>query len=150
MIPFPHPVNPVKKSRRSLIGRWIWNLLISVDQLGNTISFGDPDETISSRIGRIKRAYGGHIPWYRPVAKSLDWALEIIQRRHCLRSIERGEGENGIIDKPGQLKPRQGPQLPPREAISKKGHRYPISPLRRECNGMRARCNGIPKQEVSP
>lgn len=38
--------------------RYIWNLLISIDQLVNTITGGDPDETISSRCG--KKARQGH------------------------------------------------------------------------------------------
>jgi hypothetical protein len=42
-------------------------LLIAVDQLGNTLFGGEPDETISSRIGRgIVGASGNilsRIPW---------------------------------------------------------------------------------------
>lgn len=33
------------------IGKWIWNVLISVDQLGNAVAGGDPDITISARVG---------------------------------------------------------------------------------------------------
>lgn len=37
--------------------KYIWNLLIAIDQLFNTILGGDPDETMSSRMGKaiIKR-----------------------------------------------------------------------------------------------
>ena len=39
----------------NLASRYLWNVLLSLDQLGNSLLGGDPDETISSRVGRIKR-----------------------------------------------------------------------------------------------
>jgi len=35
-----------------MIGKYLLNILISIDQLGNTFAGGDPDETISSRLGK--------------------------------------------------------------------------------------------------
>lgn len=35
-----------------MVKKYIWNLLISIDQLCNTILGGDPDETMSSRMGK--------------------------------------------------------------------------------------------------
>jgi hypothetical protein len=32
--------------------RYIWNLLIALDQLLNTILNGQPDETLSSKMGK--------------------------------------------------------------------------------------------------
>lgn len=32
--------------------QYFFNILIALDQLANTLFFGDPDETISSRLGR--------------------------------------------------------------------------------------------------
>ena len=63
---------------------------------------GDPDETISSRIGRIKRKHGGKIPLTRPVSRCLDWALDKIDKDHCINSIEEDEGCDGIVDKPNK------------------------------------------------
>ena len=37
-------------------------MLVGVDQLGSAITGGDPDETISSRLGKRKRDFGGEIP----------------------------------------------------------------------------------------
>ncbi len=34
------------------IKQYIWKVLLALDQLGNTILLGDPDETISSRLGK--------------------------------------------------------------------------------------------------
>ena len=47
-------MNPLKSG--SKIGRYFWNILISIDQLVNTLFGGDPDETISSRLGKWERA----------------------------------------------------------------------------------------------
>ncbi|MDC3412513.1 hypothetical protein [Terrihalobacillus insolitus] len=39
-----------------MVKRYFWNLLISIDQLVNTILGGYPDETLSSRMGKhLKR-----------------------------------------------------------------------------------------------
>ena len=75
--------------------RWIWNVLIAVDQLGNAASGGDPDETISSRLGKTKRANGGsvHPRAWLGVARPLDWLLEKIDPGHALGAIEEDEGE---------------------------------------------------------
>ena len=34
--------------------KYIWNMLIAFDQFVNAIFGGDPDETISSRVGKHK------------------------------------------------------------------------------------------------
>ena len=36
----------------ALIRKYLRNLLVAIDQLLNTILGGDPDETISSRLGK--------------------------------------------------------------------------------------------------
>jgi len=66
--------------------RYIWNLLISIDQLCNTILGGYPDETMSSRMGKH-------------VAKNDNWIscficnlLNKIDKDHCKKSIEEDEG----------------------------------------------------------
>ena len=82
-----------------MIGKWLLNILISIDQLGNTIAGGDPDETISSRLGKMKVKHGGRIPWTRPVSKIIDWGLDKIDPNHSIDAIEQDEGENAILDK---------------------------------------------------
>jgi len=80
--------------------RYLLNLLVALDQLANSLLAGDPDETISSRLGRIKRAHGGQVPLSRPVAKALDTCLNILDPGHSLSSIEPDEGSNGLVDIP--------------------------------------------------
>jgi len=82
-----------------MIGKWLLNILISIDQLGNTIAGGDPDETISSRLGKMKIKHGGKIPWYRPLSKVVDWGLDKIDPNHSIDAIEKDEGKDAIVDK---------------------------------------------------
>jgi len=91
----------IKRAGR-LAGRWVLNVLISLDQLGNSILGGDPDETISSRLGRIKEKWGGAIPKTRPVAWVTDWVLDQIDEDHTLEAIEIDEGWDGLRDRPGE------------------------------------------------
>jgi len=58
-----------------------FNWLISLDQLGNTLSFGNPDETISSRAGRCA-GKGGNRPCYW-----LYRLLHVLDKNHCEKSI---------------------------------------------------------------
>ena len=81
-----------------MIGKYFLNFLISIDQLGNTICGGDPDETISSRLGKIKVKHGGKIPWKKPLAKIIDWGLDKIDPGHSIDAIEKDEGDDALIE----------------------------------------------------
>ena len=69
------------------IKRYFWNILISIDQLFNTLFNGDPDETISSRIG--KKVRDGKKGWRYSLCKVLHW----VDKGHCEKSIEEDEGK---------------------------------------------------------
>ena len=83
------------------VKRYILNIILSLDQMGNSILFGDPDETISSRIGRIKVKWGGQIPRWRFFTRWTDWVLNRIDPGHSIDAIEPDEGKDGLVDKPG-------------------------------------------------
>jgi len=69
-----------------ILGKYLLNILISIDQLINTLAGGDPDETISSRLGKFyKNSF---------LVKILNW----IDSNHCKDSIEEDEGKDRIID----------------------------------------------------
>lgn len=70
------------------LGRYILNILIAIDQLGNALAFGDPDETISSRCA--KAAYGSG--WWR-----LGRLIEAVDPGHLARTIERDEGKDRLL-----------------------------------------------------
>lgn len=67
----------------------MWNILIAVDQLGNAIMFGDPDETISSRCAKHLE----HDDGWGWLARFLDK----IDPGHSRDSIERDEGEDSLL-----------------------------------------------------
>jgi len=64
--------------------KYFWNILISIDQLANTVAGGDPDETISSRVG--KRRHNCRFCYW--LCRALHW----IDPHHCDKSIELDEG----------------------------------------------------------
>jgi len=68
--------------------KYIFNILISIDQLANTVTLGDPDETISSRIAK-KRARCRFCAWLCHLLNKLD-------KGHCDESIEVDEGKNAL------------------------------------------------------
>lgn len=73
---------------RSVLVRYIWNVLIAIDQLGNALAGGDPDETLSSRAA--KASYGSG--WWR-----LGRILEAIDPGHLKASVEHDEGKDAVF-----------------------------------------------------
>ena len=71
------------------VGLWLRNILVGLDQFANAIIGGDPDETISSRIG--KRRHRCHL------CAALCWLLDKLGRRHCAKSIEVDEGDRELF-----------------------------------------------------
>ena len=76
-----------------MLGRYLWNVLIAIDQLANAILAGDPDETISGRMGRWY-AVGG---WRQRVAKPVRWLLNKIHKGHTEKAIEPDEGKDDLF-----------------------------------------------------
>lgn len=81
---------------------YLWNILLWIDQGGNvwagpllnrlhkTDLYGDPDEVISSVLGKLQQA--GQDTRLR---RFVDWcALKLVgQHNHCQESIEADEGK---------------------------------------------------------
>ncbi len=62
---------------------YAYNVMVATSQLANTVLFfGDPDESISGRIGKsiVAGGWAAHVPWPG------------FMRRHWLGSIEQAEG----------------------------------------------------------
>jgi hypothetical protein len=75
-----------------MIKRYIWNVLIWIDQGVNCVIFlGDPDETISSRAGKYAANRRGWIPC------QLCKFLNLFEKDHCVRSIETDEGSRNLF-----------------------------------------------------
>ena len=82
----------------SLISRYFWNILVSVDQLVNTLCGGDPDETISSRLGKWALAGKNHTGIRKVVYQIVNAIVELFERNHFQKSIETDEGSKKVID----------------------------------------------------
>lgn len=67
--------------------KYVLNVLIAVDQFANALAGGDPDETISSRLGKHHKnsVFGKFVN-----------LLFFWQKNHIAESIEADEGGNAI------------------------------------------------------
>ena len=76
-----------------MIKKYIKNILISIDQLVNTLFGGDPDMTISARLGRNYRG-----TW---MERFVDWMFSWQNRPdgHCENADwwESDEGKDAVI-----------------------------------------------------
>lgn len=77
-------------SGRSRVSQYIHNLLIAIDQFANTICGGDPDETISSRLGKAQ----GRGSRFACVLCRL---LDVFDKNHCHNSVDINEGKDEVI-----------------------------------------------------
>jgi len=86
------------------VRRYIWNVLIGLDQLLNAVCLGDPDETVSSRLGKLKLRRGGQLTWgdWFGIALPLDWILDKIDPGHSIDAIESDEGQP-VYDRRGNV-----------------------------------------------
>lgn len=73
---------------KSTVQQIALNVMYSIDQLGNAVIGGDPDETISSRAGRAVqegRCKG---------CKLLCWLLDKFDKDHCQKYLEKNRGDD--------------------------------------------------------
>jgi hypothetical protein len=81
-----------------IVGAWLWQILIALDQLANAVLGGWADETLSSRAWRAEQK--GRWPgiWLRPL---LD-ALFFFQPNHCFTAFL---SERTSLQLPPELRP---------------------------------------------
>lgn len=83
----------VVQAARRLAGfasNYAYNVMVAASQLANTVFFfGDPDESISGRIGKsiVAGGWAARVPWPG------------FMRRHWLGSIEQAEGGDNAFDR---------------------------------------------------
>jgi hypothetical protein len=73
---------------RTKWGMFIVNVLLAIDQFVNVLMLGDPDETISSRAGRVFP----NTWWTWFIDNLFFW-----QTNHCHKAIEPSEGRRDIL-----------------------------------------------------
>ena len=77
--------------------KYVWNMLIAFDQFVNTIFGGDPDETISSRLGKWSRDKRNDHGFKKYIYKVCNVVVELFERDHFKKSIENDEGNNETL-----------------------------------------------------
>ena len=79
--------------------RYVWNLLIALDQFCNAIVGGSPDETMSSRFGKwsLLNSNKETDKRKRYIACVICWFLDKLETDHCKKSIENDEGDKDVI-----------------------------------------------------
>jgi len=72
---------------------YILRVLVSIDQLGNTIAGGNPDITISARTGYFANVKKTRLRiWWQCMEKIIDFAFEPIDGpRHCYKAYKNDE-----------------------------------------------------------
>ena len=78
-----------KKEISYFLKRNCKNVLIAIDQLVNTFLGSDPDETISSRVGKN---YHGTL-----LEKFINILFWVETKNHCEEAIESDEGKDAIF-----------------------------------------------------
>ena len=76
--------------------KYFWNLLIAFDQGANAICGGDPDETISSRMGKWARDGKNNSGLKKPSYQIANFVVELFEKDHFAKSIEEDEGKDEI------------------------------------------------------
>lgn len=71
---------------------WILKGLKFVDKLANVLTGGKKWETISSRMGTVLLDPNASW-WAKGISKGLCGALDVIDKNHCIDSIERARLE---------------------------------------------------------
>lgn len=74
---------------------WIYKVLVSIDQFGNVLARGNPDNTISSRTGHfVHHCPNNNIKYW----KTLEWIIDFTFRpidgkNHCLGAYQSDSNE---------------------------------------------------------
>ena len=78
--------------------KYVWNILIAIDQLFNAALGGDPDETISSRLGKWATTGYYKARDSRLVVWAIaNWVVNKFESNHFEKSIEPDEGKDSVI-----------------------------------------------------
>jgi len=74
--------------KRDIIGKYVWNIAIAIDQLANAMLGGDPDETLCSHAA--KRMHDSR--FWGAFAAVMEW----LDPGHMARSNEHDRGKDSI------------------------------------------------------
>lgn len=71
---------------KAFLVAWLWRVLIAFDRFANVVTFGKPNQTISSRaaLARNNKRYWGCL---------LCWLLEKLDPNHCDEALKTDEAD---------------------------------------------------------
>lgn len=78
--------------------KYSYNLLLSLDQFINALLGGDPDETISSRLGKWAKAGKNSSGLKKPIYDIANFIVEMFEKDHFNKSIEEDEGKDQSME----------------------------------------------------
>ncbi len=87
------------KTVKRVAFKYILNNAMAVDCLCNALAGGDPQEFVSSRLGKLQKKYNGKLPMWRVLSKFLIWGLDKIDKDHCLEAVQPEEGADALLDR---------------------------------------------------
>ena len=70
---------------------YVRNIGVALDQLVNALLFGDPDETLSSRVAKCRKKACILFCYFL--------AILFLNPQHCKESVEADEGERDLLRK---------------------------------------------------
>ena len=75
--------------------KYIKNWAIALDQYVNAVTGGDPDETISSRLGKVLQT--GECKVCKGFASIVCGFLNLFDKNHCIKSIDPSSGDDDLL-----------------------------------------------------
>ena len=80
--------------KKEIILSWPVKVLVAIDQLGNAIADGNPDVTISARVGEFARRVDKYQPFWRLLESIINLAfLPVDGPEHCYIAFKNESGE---------------------------------------------------------
>ncbi|WP_188150463.1 hypothetical protein [Teredinibacter waterburyi] len=76
------------------LGQWLWNVMVAIDQLGNAIAGGNPDITISARVGYFANDCNNRTFYYywRFLELVIDFTFYPLDGpKHCLQALSQDD-----------------------------------------------------------
>lgn len=80
-----------------VIKKYFVNIAIALDQTLNAVLGGDPDETISSRLGKCKQKGNKFCIKVCAILTKIWKKFGSKQKGHCIEAIEADEGKDEIV-----------------------------------------------------
>lgn len=98
-VTFTKPKYKCHKIEKPTKYSWIFNVFVAFDQFGNAIAFGNPDSTISARVGFFSIRGPGYLKHYwKFLERIINWAFWPVDgKNHCRQAFCKDPYEAYIL-----------------------------------------------------